>query len=52
MMTPDAYEIPSWAIAILFWRKVLAVESSGIPGIRAPRDDRDVATKNGTARGR
>lgn len=52
MITPDAYEIPSWAIAILFWRKVLAVESNGIPGIRASRDDRDVATKNGTGRGR
>jgi hypothetical protein len=31
MTTPDAYGIPSWAIAILFWRKVLAVESKGIP---------------------
>ena len=30
-----AYEIPSWAIAILFWRKVHQVESRGIPGIRA-----------------
>lgn len=37
MMTRDAYEIPSWAIAILFWRKVLAVESKGIPAIR-PRE--------------
>src|SRR5437016_13039871 len=26
MMPPDAYDIPSWALAILFWRKVLAVE--------------------------
>jgi hypothetical protein len=37
MVTHDAYNVPSWAIAILFWRKVLAVESKGIPAIR-PRD--------------
>jgi len=37
MMTRDAYKVPSWAIAILFWRKVLAVESKGIPAIRSPR---------------
>ncbi|HEX7213208.1 MAG TPA: hypothetical protein VF578_03265 [Methylomirabilota bacterium] len=24
--------VPSWARAILFWRKVLAVERRGIPG--------------------
>src|SRR5216117_3080839 len=39
---PDAYEIPSWALAILFWRKVLAVESTGIPGTRGPRHDHDL----------
>ena len=33
-MTRDAYGIPPWAVAILFWRKVLAVESKGIPAIR------------------
>lgn len=49
-MRPDAYEIPSWAIGILFWRKVLAVESKGIPGTRAPRVDHDVATENGAGR--
>src|SRR6058998_143505 len=42
---PDAYEIPSWALAILFWRKVLAVESKGIPGTRGPRHDHDLATE-------
>lgn len=26
--------VPGWARAILFWRKVLAVERSGIPGSR------------------
>ena len=25
-------QVPSWARAILFWRKVLAVERGGIPG--------------------
>ncbi len=40
MMTHGAYKRPSWAIAVLFWRKVLAVESKGIPAIRAPRSDR------------
>ena len=25
-------DIPSWAMAILFWRKVDQVESRGIPG--------------------
>jgi hypothetical protein len=49
-MRRDAHEIPSWAIGILFWRKVLAVESKGIPGIRAPQVDHDVATENGTGR--
>jgi hypothetical protein len=28
-----AYEIPSWAIAVLFWRKVRQVESRGIPAL-------------------
>jgi hypothetical protein len=37
MMTRDADNAPSWAIAILFWRKVLAVESKEIPAIR-PRE--------------
>src|SRR2546422_11504418 len=45
MMPPDAYDIPSWALAILFWRKVLAVESKGIPGTRGPRHDHDLATE-------
>jgi len=34
MMTRDAYKVPPWATAILFWRKVLAVESKGVPAIR------------------
>jgi hypothetical protein len=38
MMTGDACEVPPWAIAILFWRKVHAVERKGIPAIRLPRD--------------
>lgn len=25
--------VPSWARAILFWRKVLAVQRGGIPGV-------------------
>ncbi len=50
MMTPDAYEIPSWAIAILFWRKVRAVESKGIPGTRGPRYDDDLGTETGGGR--
>ena len=34
MMTRlGAHEIPAWASAILFWRKVDQVESRGIPGI-------------------
>ena len=37
MTRPGAYEIPLWAIAILFWRKGDQVESRGIPGIAAPR---------------
>jgi hypothetical protein len=36
MIRQGAYEVPSWAIAILFWRKVDQVESRGIPGIAAP----------------
>lgn len=36
MIRPGAYEVPSWAIAILFWRKIVQVESRGIPGIVAP----------------
>ena len=34
MMTSDSHAVPSWARAILFWRKVLAVESRGVPGVR------------------
>jgi len=49
-MTPDAYEIPSWAIAILFWRKLHAVESKGIPGTRGPRHDHALATETGAGR--
>jgi hypothetical protein len=29
-------EIPSWAMDILFWRKVDQVESRGIPGSAPP----------------
>jgi hypothetical protein len=36
MIRQGAYEVPSWAIAILFWRKVDQVESRGIPGIAGP----------------
>ena len=32
MRRSNAYQGPSWALAILFWRKVLAVENRGIPG--------------------
>lgn len=28
--------IPSWAMAILFWRKIDQLESRGIPGIAHP----------------
>jgi hypothetical protein len=50
MTRVGAYEIPSWAIAILFWRKVDQVESRGIPGIRASQNDHDGAAANGTGR--
>jgi hypothetical protein len=50
MMAPDAYEIPSWAIAILFWRKVLALESKGIPVTRGARHDDDLTTETGAGR--
>ena len=33
-MRSEAGSVPGWASAILFWRKVLAVERSGIPGSR------------------
>ncbi len=36
MTRTGAYEIPSWAIAILFWRKVDQVERRGIPGMNVP----------------
>jgi hypothetical protein len=38
MTRSGAYEIPSWAIAILFWRKVDQVESRGIPGLVSQTD--------------
>ena len=50
MMPPDAYEIPSWALAILFWRKLHAVESKGIPGTRGTRHDHDLPTETGAGR--
>jgi len=46
MMTRNAYNVPSWAIAILFWRKVLAVESKESRRFD-PASDRGVATANG-----
>jgi hypothetical protein len=49
MTRPGAYEIPSWAIAILFWRKVDQIESRGIPGI-ASQTDHVGAVANGTGR--
>jgi hypothetical protein len=49
MTRPGAYEIPSWAIAVLFWRKVDQVESRGIPGIASPTDHGG-AVANGTGR--
>ena len=33
-MRSEASSVPGWARAILFWRKVLAVERAGVPGIR------------------
>ena len=50
MTRVGAYEIPSWAIAILFWRKVDQVESRGIPGIRASQNDHDGVVENGAGR--
>ena len=47
MTRPGAYEIPSWAIAILFWRKVDQVESRGIPGLGPHHGG---AAANGTGR--
>jgi hypothetical protein len=49
MRRTGAYGIPSWAIAILFWRKVDQVESRGIPGI-ASQADHVGAVANGTGR--
>jgi hypothetical protein len=46
MTRPGAYEIPSWAIAILFWRKVDQVESRGIPGIRSSQNGHAAAVAN------
>jgi hypothetical protein len=34
MTRHGAYGVPSWASAILFWRKVDQVESRGIPAKR------------------
>ena len=45
-MTRNAYNVPSWAIAILFWRKVLAVESKESRRFD-PAIDRGVATAHG-----
>jgi hypothetical protein len=50
MTRVGAYEIPSWAIAILFWRKVDQVEGRGIPGIRASQNDHDGVVENGVGR--
>jgi hypothetical protein len=50
MTRVGAYEIPSWAIAILFWRRVHQVESRGIPGIRAAQDGHDGVGANGVGR--
>jgi hypothetical protein len=49
MTRPGAYETPSWAIAILFWRKVGQVEGRGIPGL-ASQTDHGGAAANGTGR--
>jgi hypothetical protein len=49
MTRPGAYEIPSWAIAILFWRRVDQVESRGIPGL-ASQPEHGGAAANGTGR--
>ncbi len=50
MTTPDAYEVLSRTITILFWRKVFAVESEGIPGTFGPGHDHDLATETGAGR--
>jgi hypothetical protein len=49
MTRHGAYEIPSWAIAILFWRKVDQVESRGIPGLVSQPDHGGVVP-DGTGR--
>jgi len=36
-MKSETGPAPSWELAILFWRKVLAVEIRGIPGSRGSR---------------
>jgi hypothetical protein len=50
MTRVGAYEIPAWAIAILFWRKVDQLESRGIPGILASQNDHDGVVENGAGR--
>jgi hypothetical protein len=50
MMTRNAYNVPSWAIAILLWRKVLAVESKESRRFD-PAIDRGVATTHGAEQG-
>ena len=50
MRRTGADGIPSWAIAILFWRKVDQVESRGIPGIRASQNDHGGAVTTGVGR--
>jgi hypothetical protein len=34
MTRPGAYEMPSWAISILFWRKVHDLVARGVPWVR------------------
>jgi hypothetical protein len=50
MMRLGAYQTPSWAIAILFWRKVDQVENRGIPGIHASQNDHRGAVANAVGR--
>jgi len=45
-----AGEIPSWAVAILFWRKVQQVEGRGVPGIRVSHDGHVGSVESGAGR--
>jgi hypothetical protein len=38
MSTREEHETPTWAVAVLFWRKVEMLERRGIPGIRPEHD--------------